>query len=122
MKYTTTEALEKILRKSREIHQRREQRITAALSVTTAVLAVLLIGTVALLKGQGITEATASDFGAFLLPSEAGGYVLAGVIAFVLGIVIALFICRYKDRKKTKGETTETEGMALFDSEGEAKQ
>lgn len=121
MKYTTNEALEKILQKSKEIHQKREQRITAVLSAATAVLAVLLIGTVALLKGQGITEATASDFGAFLLPSEAGGYVLAGVIAFVLGIMIALFICRYKDRKKNKGET-ETAGMALFDSEGEAKQ
>ena len=121
MKYETNEALEMIFQRSKEIHARRERRVTGILSAATATLAVLLIGTVFLLKGQGIAEATASDFGAFLLPSEAGGYVLAGVIAFVLGIAIALITIRYRGRKKNT-DKTETEGMALFDSDGEAKQ
>ena len=109
MKYASDEALEKIFTKSKEIRAKRERRTAVILSTVTAVLSILLIGTVQLLKGQGIKEASATTLGAFLLPSEAGGYVLAGVLAFLLGVAVAWWAVWY--RGKVKGNRKdETKG------------
>ena len=102
MKYESNEALEMIFETSKEIRARRERRRTAVLTTVTATLAVLLVVTVILLKGQTISEATASHLGAFLLPSEAGGYVLAGVAAFLLGIVMTSIVLRYREKRKER--------------------
>ena len=107
MKYGSDEALKKIFEKSKEIRETRERRRITVLATVTSVLACLLIATVVLLKGQTFSEATTSKFGAFLLPSEAGGYVLVGVAAFILGIVITVCALAYRKRNKEKKERKE---------------
>lgn len=102
VKYESNEALELIFEKSKKIRAGRERRKTAVLGVASSVLAVLLIATVILLKGQTVSEATASHLGAFLLPSEAGGYVIAGVLAFILGILITTIVLRYSEKRKER--------------------
>ena len=90
MKYESNEALELIFEKSKKIRAGRERRRTAVL------------GAIILLKGQTVSEATASHLGAFLLPSEAGGYVIAGVLAFILGILITTIVLRYSEKRKER--------------------
>ena len=107
VKYGSDEALEKIFKKSKEIRDTRERRRITVLATITSVLACLLIATVVLLKGQTLSEATSSHLGAFLLPSEAGGYVLVGVAAFILGIVITVCTLAYRKRNKEKKERKE---------------
>ena len=73
----------------------------------TIVFAPLLAASVALitlLPGWTKTEAERSFFGAFLLPSEAGGYVLAGVLAFALGVAVTIFCLYLRKRSERKGD------------------
>ena len=102
MKYESNEALSMIFEKSKEIRARRERRRAVVLGAATSVLAVLLIATVILLKGQTVSEATESHLGAFLLPSEAGGYVIAGVLAFILGILVTTIVLRCSEKRKER--------------------
>ena len=92
MKYESNEALELIFEKSKKIRAGRERRKTAVLGVASSVLAVLLIATVILLKGQTVSEATASHL----------GYVLVGVLAFILGILITTLVLRYSEKRKER--------------------
>ncbi len=44
-------------------------------------------------------------FGATILGPEVGGYVIVGVLAFTLGMLITVIILRYQKLKKLKQET-----------------
>ena len=85
-------------RKEAYLAQRQAQRLAGL----GAGLGMLL--TVALLLAPGITGAApqprASTLGATILGPEAGGYVIVGLLAFALGVVITLLIQR---RKKAQG-------------------
>lgn len=109
VKYSSNEAFARIMNKSREIRTKRENRVTALLSAACVTLAILLVGTVIILKGQIVSEVTGSRFGAFLLPSEDGGYVLAAVIAFLLGIAATLWAIRCRNGKKNKDDKEDKE-------------
>lgn len=109
MKYSSNEAFARIMNKSREIRTKRENRVTALLSAACVTLAILLVGTVIIMKGQIVSEVTGSRFGAFLLPSEDGGYVLAAVIAFLLGIAATLWAIRCRNEKKNKDDKEDKE-------------
>jgi len=111
LKYSSDEAFAKIMKKSVRIREKRERRVTALLSAACVTLSVLLIGTVILWKEPTASEAVSSQFGAFLLPSRDGGYVLAAVIAFFLGIAVTLLAIRYKNRGKHKEDDDREESL-----------
>lgn len=94
MKYTRSEALSEILRRGGQIALRRQKRTCGALSGASAMLCAALVLLIALLPGRGAAAATGTAYGAFLLSAEAGGYVLAAVIAFTLGVVVTLLCLR----------------------------
>ena len=96
MQYTVDEALRETLRRSDVLKKRRRRMQTGALSAGV----VVLLGAV-LTVGAGLTAGQASvigrsAYGAFLLPSEAGGYILAGVAAFVVGVLVTLLCIRFR--------------------------
>ena len=111
MKYTTEEALTEIMRRSEQVSIRRNHRACRRLSVSAGALMCLLVLVIGLFPSDG-TVADGSVYGAFLLSAEAGGYVLAAVIAFALGVVITLLCLRLRntryhvDKANTKREET----------------
>lgn len=99
MKYTTEEALSEILCRRKQLAIRRNRRACGVLSGLTGGLFALLVLVIALLPDKGAAISTGSVYGSFLLDQEAGGYVLAAVIAFVLGITVTLLSLRYRKHK-----------------------
>ena len=59
-------------------------------------------------NGGGTGAARDSVYGSFLLSPEAGGYVLAAVIAFALGVAVTLFCLK---RKKLSSEDKKKEDI-----------
>ena len=99
MKHTRKEALEEIKRRGSTIRERHNRHVKYALTTATFVIAVMLFGTISVLAGTG-TMGAQTAYGSFLLPAEAGVYVLVAALAFVLGV--ALTILRYRlSGKKT---------------------
>jgi len=96
MKYTRSEALSEILRRSDQIALRRQKQTCGALSGASAMLCAALVLLIALLPGRCAAAATGTAYGAFLLSAQAGGYVLAAVIAFTLGVVVTLLCVKRK--------------------------
>ena len=71
----------------------------------------LLVLVIGLFPGSG-TAPAGSVYGAFLLSAEAGGCVLAAVIAFALGVAVTLLCLRLRttgyhvDKDNSKREET----------------
>ena len=60
----------------------------------------------------------ADDFYAYtasLLPAEAGGYVLAAVVAFAVGAVVTVACIRYRDKKNQDAFRGDSPGTAIPD-------
>ena len=95
MKYSQQEQLKEILNRSEKLRQRREKNVISALSTSVAVLFFALLGCIGTIGKAGVAESR-TDYGAFLLSAETGGYVLAAVVAFVAGVITAVVIHRRK--------------------------
>ena len=101
MKYTTEEALAEILRRSEQVLIRRNRRAVRRLSGASGALLAVLVVVIGLFPGSG-TASAGSVYGAFLLSREAGGYVLAAVIAFALGVTVTLLSLKQKRKNSEK--------------------
>ncbi len=102
--------LSEIMKRSAKIAKKRDRKKSIVLSNAVAFLSVVLIAAVGLFprwSGSG-TAYGDTVFGSFLLSSEAGGYVLAAVIAFVLGVIIT-FICLRMKKKNNAVKDQEDE-------------
>ena len=95
MKYTKDEALNEILKRGRKIREKRNKRITDALSTATVISTFILFLSISIFTGNAVTG-TNSAYGSFLLPTEVLGYVLVAVIAFVLGVIITVIARKNK--------------------------
>ena len=101
MKYTTEEAVAEIMRRSEQIMIRRDRRACRRLSGAAGALLAALVLVIAVMPGGGAAAPTESVYGAFLLSREAGGYVLAAVLAFALGVAVTL-LCLKRKRSKDR--------------------
>ena len=111
MKYTTEEALSEILRRSREAARVRSRRTCRMLSGLTASLLAVLMLVISAFSNRPAALPEGSIYGSFLLSQEAGGYVLAAVIAFVLGVAVTLFCLWYRKTKHQKTGSSRTTEM-----------
>ncbi|MEG2455569.1 MAG: hypothetical protein RSC08_04870 [Oscillospiraceae bacterium] len=94
---STAHRTQLVLRKVKGIRRRRENRKVAGLSAV-CLLVLVFLGSAA----QSIAGSTADVsglFGSVLLHEGAGGYVLAGLIAFAAGVVITLLCIKSKHKK-----------------------
>lgn len=96
MKYTTEEALSEILRRRDRVVLRRDRSVLRILSVLTCGLFAALVLVIALQPGRAAEAPIGSVYGSFLLGPDAGGYVLAAVVAFALGVTVTLLSLRYR--------------------------
>ena len=95
MKYTKDEALNEILKRGRKIREKRNKRITGALSTATVISTFILFLSISIFTGNAVTG-TNSAYGSFLLPTEVPGYVIVAVIAFVMGVIITVIVRQNK--------------------------
>ncbi|MBQ6650614.1 MAG: hypothetical protein IJM67_05110 [Atopobiaceae bacterium] len=97
MRYDTDTALRELVARGALIRQRRERRVTQILTGLSLTCGALLVACFMLLIPDTPADAPMAAYGAFLLPGEAGGYVLAGVIAFALGVAFAVICVRSRN-------------------------
>lgn len=74
------------------------------LSGASALLAAALLFVIVAVSGRANSAFTGTVYGSFLLSVEAGGYVLAAVIAFALGVAVTLLCIRRKNIQAKKEE------------------
>jgi len=99
VKYTKDEALKEITRRGTVLRKRRDQKITLVLSTSMILSCVALFATIGVFSGNAV-DGTETVYGSFVLSAEAGGYVLAAVSGFVLGVLATLLIRHFKGEKK----------------------
>lgn len=99
MKYESKEEIiQEIHRRGRILKEKHDRRVTQFLSASTALMTFLLIGMISVFSGT-CTVGEVSSYGAFLLPVEAGGYVLTAVIAFMTGVAITVILKKMQENK-----------------------
>ena len=101
MKYSVDEALDEIKRRGKCIKKRHEERVRQLLTASVILIAVVLLGTVSFLGSKGV-QGIQTVYGSFLLPAEAGGYVITAILAFVAGAGLTLFIQKHKEAGDTR--------------------
>lgn len=117
MKYTLEESLQELSARCRRLCRKRKKKALSILSAASLLLFAGLVSTVKTMARQLGTGDEISVFGAFVLPDTAGGYILAGVIAFSLGATVTLVCLRY--RKRTEGIMKEEEKQAIEEEKDE---
>lgn len=103
MKYTTEEALTEIMHRSEKIRVRKERRSCLCFSIASGAMCATLVFVIAVLPKVEIGTCSETVYGSLLLTREAGGYVLAAVIAFAMGVTVTLLCLYLKKRKLLKG-------------------
>ena len=91
-----------ILRRMGALRRKRERRRDAGLTAVSFMLCVSLAGMFRALTDGGGTGHVPGMYGSALLYSSAGGYVLAGVLAFTAGVVITVLCFRHRHRTEEK--------------------
>lgn len=96
MKYTEDEAFEEVLKRGRVLKRKHAKKTAALLSASASLVMVTLVLMIGSLGGAGAGIKGKSAYGSFLLPTEAGGYILVAFVAFVIGIGVTLGIQKYR--------------------------
>ena len=65
-------------------------------------LMAFLLLVICMMPGSPGSAFTGTVYGSFLLSAESGGYVLAAVVAFVLGIVTTLLCLKIRNKRKAQ--------------------
>ena len=95
--------LDEIFRRAEAVRRRQEEHRARLLGGAAAALALALIVMIGGFARRG-AEVHGTALGAFLLGPEAGGYVLVALIAFALGIVLALLAQKHRQTKEHEGK------------------
>ena len=101
MKYTREEALTEIRRRAEIIRQKQERRTSRILTTIAGFTLVALFAVISIFSGSAVST-TQSEYGAFIISAESGGYVLAAVLGFVLGVTITLLIKQLNKKNSDK--------------------
>lgn len=108
---TAEERLALLHRRANLLKKKKELALLRVLGCASGGLAVCLLALLALLGQSGHDIAVSGYAATSLLSEHAGGYVLAAVIAFALGVVVTVLLRRYRGRDKpdSSGEKTGNE-------------
>ena len=102
MKYSEARAVSEIMKRSREIRQKKQKSLVNNLSLAVLFTFLTGVGAGVYFSGSEGYEGARTVYGSFLLPGSAGGYVLAAVVSFTLGVALTLFLLW---RRKSKSGT-----------------
>lgn len=99
MKYTTEKAIKEIKRRARTIRQKHDRRVTNILASTACISLTALFAVIGGFSGSEISKAQ-TEYGAFIISVESGGYILASVLGFVLGVIVTIGIKKLNRTKQ----------------------
>ena len=102
MKYTKDEAFAEVMRRGRKMKIQYARRKKTVISASLSFVMAAVVIAIGWLKGAAGGVNGQSAYGSFLLPTQAGGYVLAAVIAFTAGIGVTLGIQKYRNNRDNK--------------------
>ncbi|MEG0570118.1 MAG: hypothetical protein RR497_00555 [Oscillospiraceae bacterium] len=96
----TSYRVQQVIMRTEKMKKHKERLFTANLLSASFVLTSCLVLMFSLINFEFQSNVTVSNlYGAVLLYENAGGYVLAGIIAFILGIVITVLCLHSKNKK-----------------------
>ncbi|MBR0091086.1 MAG: hypothetical protein IJP92_05255 [Lachnospiraceae bacterium] len=98
MKFNSEMQLAEILARGDRFRKKREQHILYGITASACGLLLLLCVCIGNVIVRVPAEYDHSLYGSFLLSQEAGGYVMAAVIAFTLGVIVTVLIFRHRHR------------------------
>ena len=110
MKYSIEESLAQIETKKKRLIYRKKKKdvnILAGSSVLCFLALVLFIGQY---TGLSLVPNEHSDYGSFMLPQQAGGYVIVGVLCFAIAVVITLLCIKWKEKNDMKDKKDDRKG------------
>ena len=120
MRYSAEDQLREIMLRKRRRSCRRSRQITKHLTGAAACLVIASAAAVSFFCGSGTPYIADNAYGAFLLSSKSGSYVLCGMIAFVCGSLITALCIRSKRKqdaeKAERARAAHTELSALNES------
>ena len=99
MKYSKEDALKEIKRRARVIRQKHDKRMLNALSAAAGFTLIALFAVIGSISESEVSKSQ-TDYGAFILSTETGGYVLTAVLGFVLGVCVTLLIRQLKKKNR----------------------
>lgn len=103
--HDTAERIKRVKLRVRKLQRASESRLINALSALCIVLSFSLVGVIGVMTGS--SWGTVSGFyGTMLLYEDAGGYVLVGVIAFAVAVIITTLCLRYRENIKKVSNTS----------------
>ena len=108
MQYSLNEAMNEVMARRKALLRKREANRARRYAGASAVLTLLLVLSLSRFAA-GTAGAVHNGYGSFLLSANAGGYVLAGVVCFALGVIFALLCKRSTTHKEKEEETKEEE-------------
>lgn len=91
---------EEILNRTERLKQRREKRIVQGLKGTAVALAMLLVAIIPFLPMSGSVGDNNGNYATLVLGSEAGAYILVGIICFLIGVIVTLLAVRRRENNK----------------------
>jgi len=97
VKYTTESALKEIERRAGIIRRNHERKVTNILTTVAGVTLIALFAVIGEFSGAAISR-TQTEYGAFILSAETGGYILTALLGFVLGVLVTLIVKRIKNK------------------------
>ena len=96
---TTKEITREVLIRSGTVRKNNELKRIRALSGSSAAVFACLTMVIVSFAGYGKEEIPGTQYGAFLLSAETGGYILVAVLAFVFGVIMTILAMKYKKLK-----------------------
>lgn len=103
MSYSSSKALEQVLKRRDRLRKKREKRRLVCFSLSLCAILLVLTLTVSSTPVEIRNGAESAAMGSFLLEARTGGIFAALVLAFLLGVLITLLCIR----KKTNSGTTD---------------
>ena len=91
------ETREEIIKRSKIVRARQRQRVKKMLEGVSVVLVAMLVMVMRQVPFTMNTERN-SYYGTLMLGSEAGIYIIVGMICFILGVLITLITIKYRDK------------------------
>ena len=101
---TTEERIELMHIRAKEMKRDVSRRRLAGFGSASALLLVVLFAVMWQMNGFAVSISNDPFTGSSLLSENAGGYVLAAVIAFFIGVIITALIFRYRNKGKNYEE------------------
>ncbi len=102
MKYSIDDSLKKIEKKKKILIYKKEKRTVNALGCIVSINLAAIVAVFFKLTGFVPASGLLSSYGSLMLPWQAGGYIIVGVLCFMAAVIITLLCVKWKEKNNMK--------------------